>query len=166
MLYTRNRQASISSRRVGPLPRRTAYLISALIEEYAHAATEVAADTHSHNHTHKTEHRWPLIFVQAGDVMDCFTRSLSLLILLSLSLNEGLSSKTSFWTPPPGPGIGGEAMAMAGGTETPYAPLDLCSKAGVHHLATHVDGMGGSDRQVSPCVSARHTITRRRLKRL
>lgn len=157
-------RSDVSSRRVGPVD-------PLVVVRGAHRRVRTRGRlwrtrTHTNTHTHKPEHRWALIIVQTGDVMDCFTRSLSLLILLSLSLNEGLSSKTSFWTPPPGPGIGGEAMAMTGGIETPYAPLELSSRAGVHHIVTHVDDMGGSDRQVSPCMPAKHTITCRRLKRL
>ncbi|CAM9795866.1 unnamed protein product [Scytosiphon promiscuus] len=57
-------------------------------------------------------------------MMDGFTRSLSFLILLSVSLNEGLSSKISFWTTPSEP--------IAHRLET-HSPLKLPSDDDAHH---------------------------------
>lgn len=55
---------------------------------------------------------------------------------------------------------------MAGGSEIAHVPLKLSSRAGVHPPATHVGDMDGLGGQVNSCIPAKHTFTRRRLKRL
>lgn len=74
--------------------------------------------------------------------MDRFTQSLFLLLLLSSAVNQGLSSKPSFWTAPHTHAL----AATADGTEKAYVPLELSGRAGVRRL-TGVDCMGGSERQ-------------------
>lgn len=61
--------------------------------------------------------------------MDRFTQSL-LLLLLSSAVNQGLSSKPSFWAAPHTHAL----EAIADGTEKAHVPLELPGRDGVHRF--------------------------------
>lgn len=75
--------------------------------------------------------------------MDRFTQSLFMLLLLSSAVNQGLSSKPSFWTAAPHTQT---LEASPDGTEKAHLQLELSGRAGIRRL-TRVDCMGGSERQ-------------------
>lgn len=74
--------------------------------------------------------------------MDRFAQSLLLLLLLSSVVNQGLSSKPSFWTAP----HTHAPEAISDGAEKARVRPELSGRAGVL-CATGVDSMGGSERQ-------------------
>ncbi|CAB1114158.1 unnamed protein product [Ectocarpus sp. CCAP 1310/34] len=72
--------------------------------------------------------------------MNGFVRTLSLIVLSSVILNEGLSSKISWMAP-----SGIEPMTYV--TETSYLPLSVPRRAGNFHPTTRVEGAEGLGRQ-------------------